>query len=347
MGIEFSVRRFDAEIEGSYLRLFPDDVASKPAELLRWRFRDGPHGPGFFALARDPDAGGAIVGLIGLIATRMQSGSVRIPAFQAVDTVVDPNYRGRGLFVGMGAAAQSETEVHGGRLIWGFPNANAAPGWFGKLGWRRFGTVPFLFKPLRSGYVLGRLAGFLRWVDLPLAWRRGTGTGVRPIARFGAEADRLWEACSAGRGCAVERDSAMLNWRLFERPNSSYRVAGSFSGDGALQSMVAHCILEKHGGRIAYVMEALALPGHEAKLTALLRRAMYTAAREGAEVALAWCPAGAFNRKALRQAGFMTLPEKLRPVDIHFGARELVPDVPPAATDSLAWYLSYLDSDTV
>lgn len=347
MAIDYSVRRFDEEIAAAYLRLFPDDGATKAGDVLRWRFRDGPHGAGFFALARDSASAGAIVGMIGLIATRLHTSSGAMPAFQAVDTVVHPDYRGRGLFVGMGKAAQRETAIHGGRLIWGFPNANAAPGWFGKLGWRRFGMVPFMFKPLRSGYVFGRVAPLLKRLDLPLAWRRGAVADLRRIAHFDHQTDHLWTSVSAGIGCATKRNAAMLNWRLFERPDSPYRATGSFSDDGTLQAFTAHCVLEKHGGRIAYVMEALALPGRERELTGLLRRAMYEAAREGAEMALAWCPVRAPNRSAYRRAGFMTLPERLRPVEIHFGARDLEQGAPSAAMEGDDWYLSYLDSDTV
>lgn len=41
------------------------------------------------------------------------------------------------------------------------------------------------------------------------------------------------------------------------------------------------------------------------------------------------------------------MPDKLRPVEIHFGARALAPEAAAALRDGSVWYLSYLDSDTV
>jgi hypothetical protein len=62
---------------------------------------------------------------------------------------------------------------------------------------------------------------------------------------------------------------------------------------------------------------------------------------------LAWCPKNALNRAAYRRAGFLPLPDMLRPAEIHFGARALLPDAASVVPDGSKWYLSYLDSDTV
>ncbi len=43
----------------------------------------------------------------------------------------------------------------------------------------------------------------------------------------------------------------------------------------------------------------------------------------------------------------MTLPERLRPIELHFGARALDASLEAVVYDAARWYLSYADSDTV
>lgn len=127
MGSETSVSlcAYDQQIEEAYPKLFPGDPDKSPT-LLRWRPLDNPHGQMRFAIARRASE---IVGMIALIPTRLRNGSGDVLGYQAVDTVVDPSCRGQGLFMRLGEAAQ-DGEASGGDVLWGFPNAQAAPGWF-------------------------------------------------------------------------------------------------------------------------------------------------------------------------------------------------------------------------
>jgi len=345
MPITYSVQPFGSEIISAYRRLFPESAADKAPEKLKWRFERGPHGPGLFAVARD-DADGEIVGMIALVATRLRMGANAQLAYQAIDTVVDPAYRGRGVFVGLGNAAQDSSN-HEGCILWGFPNANAAPGWFGKLGWQNFGTVPFMVRPLRTGYFFRKLLPIFARIDFPLVRRRRLPGDHREIERFGDDADALWNASRTPDEIAVERDAAWLNWRLLDKPDAPYRSTGSYDPNGALQALVSTCLLEKHGGRICYVMEAMSTQDKFASLSDLLREQVALAASQGAEVALAWCPPNAPNRTAYRRAGFLPLPGILRPVKIHFGGRALGPQAAAEVQDGSKWFISYLDSDTV
>jgi hypothetical protein len=80
--------------------------------------------------------------------------------------------------------------------------------------------------------------------------------------------------------------------------------------------------------------------------TILLRRALREMTSGGADVALAWNLDSSPNHAAFRAAGFRHLPERLRPIELHFGARPLgSAELPLGNRDN--WYLSYCDSDTV
>jgi len=265
----------------------------------------------------------------------MKLGHAEGSGAQAVDSYVAPEMRGKGLFTTLAKSYAEHAAASGMDLVWGFPNDNAAPAWFGKLGWERHGQVPFLVKPLRAGYILRKLRvpG-----DFPLSRRRDEG--LTPVTAVGDWVDDVWDRFSANITCATIRGRAFLNHRLFAGPAASdYRVVADPGAKGAI---VATREAEKHGGRIAYLMEAMG--GNT--LPAMLNSEMARLRTGGTELVLAWSYPWSPNYKTLRACGFYPLPERLRPIRIWFGAR------PSSALGICAqqrenWYLSYLDSDTV
>ncbi len=107
-------------------------------------------------------------------------------------------------------------------------------------------------------------------------------------------------------------------------------------------ALVATREAKKHGGHIAYIMEAF---GQE-EIEPLLLSELGRLAANGAEIALAWAYPWSPNYRILRKAGFLPLPERLRPIHIWFGG---CPKTSRAerANEVSQWYLSYLDSDTI
>jgi hypothetical protein len=333
---------FDDSIRRAYETLFPGDP-EKNSELLEWRFRANPHGEAKFATGTKD---GQVVGLIALVPTRIRTAKGPRLGYQAIDTAVHPSCRGRGLFVRMGKLAQDPTMLEGD-VLWGFPNANAAPGWYGRLGWTNFGAVPLLMRPLRSSFLLGRIHPRLRGIDLPLvrAGKPSADVDFDP-QQLGTAFDGLWSRVASQFGIAVDRSGDWMRWRLIDKPGADYRLAGMTTASGELEVFVAAKVADKHGGRLCYVMEAISTPERRADLTLMLRAQLWRAAASGAEVALAWCPKSAPNYRVYRRAGFLPVPPRLRPIEINFGARALRDECPDAVAENAPWYVSLLDSDT-
>lgn len=286
-----------------------------------------------FAVARDD---GAIVGMSGYIQNRMVFGEATGNAFQAVDSFVSKTMRGKGIFTRLAQAYDEYARVSGADLVWGFPNNNAAPAWYGKLGWHRHGQVPFMIKPLRAGFFSRKLK---LPIDFPLTTARDQQ--LESVDRIDNWGDVLWEKVANQVGVGVVRDRTFLQHRLFDAPQASqYRVVADT--DSNSPALVSTREAEKHGGRIAYVMEALG----ENSLQPLLMSELGRLAARGVEVALAWSFPWSPNYSALRRAGFLPLPESLRPIQIWFGSTPKTAQADRANRKG-QWYLSYLDSDTV
>lgn len=286
-----------------------------------------------FAVARYE---GAVVGISGYIQNRMQFGQATGTSVQAVDSFVSATMRGKGIFTRLARVYDDHARNSGIDLVWGFPNDNAAPAWYGKLGWHRHGQVPFLIKPLRAGFLTRKLR---LPIDFPLTLARDQN--IASISEVGAWGDVLWDLVAPKVGTGSIRDRRFLQHRLFDAPQAQYyRVVADT--DREAPALVATREAEKHGGRIAYVMEALG----ETTLQPLLMSELGRLASRGVEIALAWSFPWSPNYAALRKAGFMPLPERLRPICIWFGTAPKTGRAERADHEG-QWYLSYLDSDTV
>ena len=300
------------------------------AQAIKWAFGSNPTP---FAVARYE---GAIVGISGYIQSSMQFGEKSGAAVQAVDSFVSETMRGKGIFTRLAQSYDEHARASGIDLVWGFPNDNAAPAWYGKLGWHRHGQVPFMIKPLRAGFFSHKLK---LPIDFPLTFARDQQ--IEAVTHVGEWGDALWDKIAPEIGVGTIRDRSFLQHRLFDAPQASqYRVVADVAGN--IPALVATREADKHGGRIAYLMEAFGGPSLQPILMSELGRL----ASRGVEAVLAWSFPWSPNYRCLRKAGFLPLPERLRPIRIWFGSTPKT-KLAEMANHQGRWHLSYLDSDTV
>jgi GNAT superfamily N-acetyltransferase len=309
--IKYELRPLGPSLLAAYQELLPHQADAIVAGKLEWKFKHNPAGPGVAAVA---EIDGRVVGINTFQAARFRVDGKDVVAHQSMDTIVAPDARGQGVFARLVQTYYERTDA---AVVYGFPNENSAPAFFGKLGWTRYGTVPFLIKPIRSGYFLKR---FGLPLDFSLSWPKEDAT-LRALSRF-----ERFERYPTG--CAAIRDAEYLNWRLFNHP-SKYEVLTN--GEG----FVATHLADKHGGRIGYIMEALSASAQ------MINGAI--ARMHQPDAVLAWCAPWSENYPVYRAAGFVPLPDRFRPISLAFGARNLR----LRTLEPRDWYISYLDSDTV
>ena len=169
---------------------------------------------------------------------------------------------------------------------------------------------------------------------------------IERVTRFDERATALWHAVAGDALIGVERDARYLNWRLVDKPFEHYDNVAAVDGD-RMTALVSHCVKDKHGGRIGYLMEALVRPGSHGALRSLVSRALGDMTRRGADVALAWCLPHTPGYATLLSSGFVPFPERFRPIELHAGVRAFDAGLASVVADRSRWYLSYLDSDTV
>lgn len=344
--INIEVNSFDNTVQDIYKTLLPEQAQAVNQGLLAWKFyHQAAAMAGLFAVARDKDT---VVGLNAFMGLRIKFfDEENAIAFQSMDTIIHPKYRGCGLFTRL-IRAFYDTVVPQRVLLYGFPNAHSAHGFFNKLGWQRLGAPPFLIKPLRTGYFLKRFFGStFSALDIPLSRIKQRSLSKNNsvfIEQFDARFDRFWSKVSAQFSCAVHRDSQYLNWRIAAHPTKKYTTKAFLSRDGEIQAFITYILLDKHEGKIAYIMEALSLPEAQGSLISLFNEVINECNKNKVDCILGWCASHASNYKAYRSSGFLPLPQKLAPIKLNFGAKLFIDNKKMTYRD---WYVSYLDSDTV
>lgn len=342
------MRPSDADLELFRACFARNSPRPRSLEQLRWQYVDNPTGRLYVDLAEAPD-GRRLAAIYASMPGTLRVDGRRRLGLQSLDTLTDEDFRGQGLFLRLARSTFARAEADGVALIYGFPNGNSAHGFFQKLGWTSLDPVPFLIRPLRTRYVAERLKIRAPVPDLPLLAPVGLpwpGVQIAEISPDDPRIDGLWSAFATSVGVAVDRDVAYLGWRIGRRPGEAYRTFGLLRRDELVALAITN-VKDKHGGRVGYLMELLHRPGRPDEGFAVLRHALLELARAGADAALAWCLPHAKNRLAHHLGGFVPLPRRFWPIELHVGVRAFDPAVAHLVNDRSRWYLSYLDSDTV
>jgi hypothetical protein len=78
----------------------------------------------------------------------------------------------------------------------------------------------------------------------------------------------------------------------------------------------------------------------------LLKKAISEIKLQNADCILSWCLDHSPNYNIFRSENFFKMPKKLRPIELHFGARAFDEKFKDLVSNRENWYLSYSDSDT-
>lgn len=311
---------------------------------VEWQYLNNPTGEIYVDFALDPSSQ-ATAGIYASMPFWAKVGSEKVLAIQSCDTLTDQDHRGRGVFTSLASSLFSSAAHDGVGLIYGFPNGNSAPGFFGKLGWQSLDPVPFLMRPIRSNYFVKRLfpkipSIFPNLPTLPLAYDFDIiEVGIEDIP-----VDEIWAEFAGNFEIGVVRDLSYFKWRL-AKPDQNYRVFAA-QCRGITMGFVVVNIMEKHDGLVGYIVELMtrATSIRQEVAHELLHYAMGHFERNGCDAALAWHFSHSPYYVSYLMNGFLPLPEKLRPIELHFGIKDLALKCGKSRED---WYISYCDSDTV
>jgi hypothetical protein len=342
---------FDLDIES--VKLFKDcfdaNGSPKKRENIEWQFFDNTVSSCFVDIAYD-EKKGKTAGIYAVSGVKFKVGSEEIIGTQSLDTITDINYRGKGLFTVLSKSVYNKLINSEIGLVYGFPNGNSIHGFEKKLDWNVLDPLPFLIKPLKSKYFTDRIKALSFLPNIQLSFsklKRSKNFFISEENVFPKEVNIIWERFSANFEVAVVRDRDYLNWRYVRKPNQNYRIAHCHDQNNEYVGFVVFTTKEKHNGKIGYIMELIYDPASSEAATLLMNHAVTSIKSESADCILAWCLEHSPSYNTFKKDFFVKMPEKIRPIELHFGARCFNSELKEQVYKRENWYLSYSDSDTV
>jgi hypothetical protein len=333
----------DAGIASIVQGLFVKSGESRDIELVNWQYVDCPGGA-HVSIAHL--SGGVIeqpVALYAVFKNRMLINGKPVLGAQSFDTLTSSEFRGRGLFKSLANEIHENMSSHQIQVIYGIPNGSSYRGFQKYLSWSMLDPLPMLVRPIGLRYfcVLAKL----REPKLSRPKNSSLVIGNR-ITEAPKDVSDLFARSISNNHTGVIRDYEYLNWRL-KRPGATYQLFESRDASGKLIAFGAYELVMKHGCCLGYLMEIIVDREHANIGKNLLKSMVKEMKMRGADLVFAWATASSTLRHILKSSWFIPFPEKLRPIELHFGYRANDPVIHKSLLDQGSWSISYLDSDTV
>lgn len=327
---------------------FDKNGSPKNDEKIRWQFLENPVNKQFVDIAIDKEKN-RVAAIYAIFPVQFQVNGNDYIGSQSLDTITDIDYRGKGLFTNLAKDVYEKASQNNIKLVYGFPNGNSIHGFAKKLDWRVLDPVPFLFKPINTGYFTKKIKLLSWFPNIRIGFRNKVDKkiNIKLKKEFPEEVNKIWGKFSENILVSVKRNKEYLDWRYIQKPDEDYKIAHAYISDGSYIGFIVYCVKEKHGGKIAYIMEYIYDPKFTLQAENLMKFTINQIIKEKADCILSWCLEHSENYKHYRKRGFYTLPEKFRPIELHFGVRCFDENLNKLIINRKNWYLSYSDSDTV
>ncbi len=270
----------------------PDDYS----ELMSFRHRMWPNRPDaldeahwdwqFYGNPNNPNSGpeiwvfkddGRILGQQATIPTSLKVGEKYYLCLWAIDCIVDPCFRNKGIGYLLSRELTKSAVVS---LTLGISDSAysicKSSKWIDMGGVPRFAKVldakPLVRKrlgtPIVSGVVSVLMNLHFRLRDAQLIKNAGKSFArIEQIYRFDKQFDEFWERVSQSFSLIARRDSKYLNWKYISQPGMNYTVLQMKQGEGILGYIVLR-VRQDDNRRIGYIVDLLAMPDHFAPLIA-------------------------------------------------------------------------------
>lgn len=331
---------------------FGPDSLQLDEDHFRWLFEEppelDPEGRQLWVCKRN----NGIVGQQAGIPFALKAGDAVRRASWAIDLMVAPEWRLRGVGPGLSEAHAAASDVTVSLSM-----TDAAYKSYRRAGWLDLGNIPTYLRVLDPARCLrvspydGGLARIAAALGRPTlagaslgyyALSRAFGARLTEVDSFDHRTDGLWEAASSQHACIARRDWAFLNWRFDSIPTAQRYRRFVLTKRDTLLAYVVMRVDRWRGEEVGVVCDYLARPGWLMPAFALV---VEQARRE--RMAALLCRT--LNQQAARplsMMGFLCLKNGLRQ-PTRMMAR-VAPDRPELAGllgDPRNWFVTTADSD--
>ena len=298
-----TVRRYQKGDERQIQSLFKKTFNyQRSIEEWEWKFKKKPEHTEPFILVFEEDC--KIIGHISLwVENAFMNGRLAKIGIR-VDTMVDPDARGKGVYKKLNEALLEEASHEGIVYLYGFPAAKAKELFIKYTGANHITDMPRWIRVQNPITVLARKFTFLKPakpLDRLYTRRKKinwSGYDLCSVNECREEFDELAEQAKFMEEALIVRDASYLNWRFLQHPVHTYHLLALYK-DGKLRGyVVTH--KEKTTITKAMIIDWLAIDDYD--WTLLMDAAMKDL--EDADIIQSWALKQTQAAKAMKNNGF-------------------------------------------
>jgi len=284
---DLEVRRARLDNLGRLVPLMDAAFGSAPGpEYFDWKYARNPHGEmvGFEALA-----GSTPVAFYCVIPQVYSVDGVQVGVFQSVDTMTDPAYQGRGLFVQLATLTYDEvSRIDPGYTLVGIAGESSLPGFVRRLGWRHIHDIRLYFAERRL-------------VSLRLLASRRRQIRAAPASEVAQLAGYLEHRRQVNKQIGLYLSPEFLGWRVLRHPEIDYHVVVLRDRE----EVQGFCIYSLDSKRRC-LLSLVDLPEERLDHHHLGELLRFVFQQTGARLAYTWEPSSIPLRRAYRRLGFLS-----------------------------------------
>ncbi len=288
-------------------------------EYWNWMYKNNPVNMTIAWVAED---NGKIIGHRGYVPNLMKiNDRLRIGTI-GTNSVVHPDYQGRGIFKALVTQARSEVNKEEIPITYHYPNKDAFPIFTKALDSIHVPSPHTLIKVLNpEGLLAGKirnkylvkmlgLAGspFLKTISRRKISDQTKDINISRVHSFEDGFDAFWEQVSMAHRIITVRNKKYLTWRYIEKPNSNYTIYAARK-DGNIVGYVVLCMATSENMMIGRIVDLLVLPNMKEVTYALISKAIEQFEEEKVDAISCHMHDRNYN-KMLKRTGFLPIPFK-------------------------------------
>lgn len=328
-------------------KIFKKNNNPKTMEMIHWQYSKSPCGEAISAFAIDENNEVAAVYSVFKVKFRIDN-TVCVVA-QSLDTMTDKKHIGRSLFTRLAKLVYEECCKQSVEFVYGFPNCMSGPIFLKRLKWKKVSNPPFLVSfnnilfPIKWKYNKDiRMNNFLLSSYLSVAYLNKKFI-IKTLDKINkSDYVDFWMKLSPDIKTALEKNIDYMLWRYQKKPRVEYNYRCLYYL-GSLISIIVFRIVNKHQGKIGYIMEFLFLSEFHSEASIFFKKISKEIHKLNVDMVLAWNIEESGSRRIYYKSGFFPLPRRFQPIKLFFGYIKLKDSL----SENITIELSYSDSDTV
>ena len=297
------------EILNLALKAFGECELTNP-DYFDWQYQNNPNGEAVIITVKDPKKNNAIIGVNAFLPMTLINNQKEIQCYLSCNSIVDPNYRGKGIFTQLLSQIPEIFSKKDSSTIYGIPNKNSSF-IFSKNHFLEISKLSLLVKPLNlSSYFGFPISQILKPFDFFWKPPSPLSSNIEIVKNeITDDFDELIKKTTDRLGVCHFRNSGFIKWRFLNHPTRQYSIL-TLKNNSKLIAYVITREMNVFSQNLGVIIDFLTDPSFndETIFQQLINAALANFWKNGISLVISSSNCGTLENEILQKSGFKTAP---------------------------------------